>query len=173
MGGLIFVMILFFLPETSAIILRKRKQFKEKGRDYEKSEEKENLLQSMARPFKFFAKPVVILSTTPYSIAYGFMYFVIASLPHQLASHYNFSSYQIGLAYLSNGIGNALGALLSGKLSDRALSRVDEKLRVPEFRLSPMWIGIFVLPIGELMYGWCVERNIHFMASLTGLFLCK
>jgi predicted MFS family arabinose efflux permease len=127
----------------------------------------------MSRPFKFITKPTVILSTTPYSIAYGFMYFVIASLPHQLAAKYNFSSYQIGLSYLANGIGNALGALISGKMADRALSKVDESIRIPELRLSPMWFGVAILPLGELMYGWCVELNVHFMASLTGLFLCK
>lgn len=172
MGGLIFLLILFCLPETSSMMLKKREKFKEKG-FVEKSDIKESTFKSMTRPFKFIIKPAVALATTPYTFAYGFMYFVIASLPHQLATHYNFASYQIGLAYLANGIGNALGALISGKLSDRALLKPnDPELRVPELRLSPMWIGIVLLPIGELMYGWCLDFNVQVMACLTGLFLC-
>ena len=170
-GGLIFMLILFYLPETSALILRKRQHFKEKVIDYEVQE---TFWTSLARPFKFITKPVVYVATTPYSLAFGFMYFVIASLPNQLSVHYRFASYQIGLSYLANGLGNAMGAILSGRLSDRALEKIEDPLkRVPEARLSPMWIGVLVLPIGELIYGWCVQLDAHFMATMTGLFLRK
>ncbi|KAK4509378.1 uncharacterized protein ATC70_007729 [Mucor velutinosus] len=179
MGGVTFFLILFFLPETSAIILKKRADYlklkKELKQDTEKKQQlhiklsDEHTSTSILRPFKLMVKPVVIISTTPYSIAYGFMYFVIASLPHQLQSQYNFSSYQIGLAYLANGIGNALGAFVSGKLADKALAKsVNNRL---ESRLSPMWFGILLLPVGQLMYGWCVEIKVHVAATLTGLFL--
>lgn len=174
MGGFVFLLILMYLPETSAKILRKREKYKEKGYHDIDDNLQESILESMARPFQFITKPVVVLSTTPYSIAYGFMYFVIASLPSQLATHYNFSSYQIGLSFLANGVGNALGALVSGRMSDRALATImNPESRVPELRLRPMWIGIILLPAGQLVYGWCTQLNIHFMASLTGLFLCK
>ncbi|KAF1796663.1 major facilitator superfamily domain-containing protein, partial [Mucor lusitanicus] len=179
MGGVTFFLILFFLPETSAVILKKRADYLKMKKEMKQNTEKkqqtlinlnnEHASTSILRPFKLMVKPAVIISTTPYSIAYGFMYFVIASLPHQLQSQYNFSSYQIGLAYLANGIGNALGAFVSGKLSDRALAKsVDGRL---ESRLSPMWFGILLLPIGQLMYGWCVEVKVHIAATLTGLFL--
>jgi MFS family permease len=174
MGGLVFLLILICLPETSAKILRKREKYKEKGYHDQEDNPQESIFKSMARPFQFITKPVVILATTPYSIAYGFMYFIIASLPHQLATHYNFSSYQIGLAFLANGIGNAVGALTSGRLSDRALGKIiNPEKRIPELRLQPMWIGIILLPAGQLIYGWCIQFDIHVMAGLTGLFLCK
>ncbi|KAL9545444.1 hypothetical protein MBANPS3_007151 [Mucor bainieri] len=179
MGGVTFFLILFFLPETSAIILKRRAEYLKMRKEMKEQTEKEQRSQikmnnehtstSIWRPFKLMVKPAVIISTTPYSIAYGFMYFVIASLPHQLQSQYHFSSYQIGLAYLANGIGNALGAFVSGKLADRALAKsVDNRL---ESRLSPMWFGILLLPVGQLIYGWCVEMKIHIAATLTGLFL--
>lgn len=172
MGGIVFLLILFCLPETSSFTLKKRAQSKKEEAVIEPVVQ-ESRWKSMARPFKFIIKPVVALATTPYTFAYGFMYFVIASLPHQLASRYNFASYQIGLAYLANGAGNALGALISGKLSDRALRKPEDPInRVPELRLSPIWIGIIILPIGELMYGWCLDFNVHVSAGLTGLFLC-
>lgn len=182
MGVFTFILILFFLPETSAIVLKKREEYLQMKKKMKtctekhqqpniKLHNKEHTSTSILRPFKLLVKPAVVISTTPYSIAYGFMYFVIASLPHQLQSQYNFSSYQIGLAYLANGIGNAVGAFLSGKMADRALEKsTDNHL---EARLTPMWLGILLLPIGQLMYGWCVQFQIHIMATLTGLFLCK
>jgi MFS family permease len=177
MGGLIFILILFALPETSALILKRRaqdKQNKELGvQNSDVSASSERIWTSMARPFKFIAKPIVILATTPYSMAYGFMYFMIASLPLQLTSHYNFLSYQIGLAYLPNGVGNAVGAYISGKLADRAIVDKDNVKSEIENRLTPMWIGIVVLPAGLLMYGWCVQFSIHVAATFVGLFLCK
>jgi MFS family permease len=177
MGGLIFILILFALPETSALILKKRaqlKQAKELGIENRNlSPRGEHIWTSMTRPFKFVTKPVVILATTPYSMAYGFMYFMIASLPLQLTSHYDFLSYQIGLAYLPNGMGNAIGAYISGKLADRAIVEKDNVKRENESRLTPMWIGILVLPTGLLMYGWCVQFSVHVAATVVGLFLCK
>ncbi|KAG1180220.1 hypothetical protein G6F70_000391 [Rhizopus microsporus] len=100
LGGLIFILILFFVPETSAIILKKRK----------------------------------------------------------IAGR---------LSYLANGTGNAVGAVLSGILSDRAIV----KKNVPEARLSVIWLGIIILPMGEVVYGWCSQFGIHVVSCLFGLFL--
>ncbi|KAI9474246.1 MAG: major facilitator superfamily domain-containing protein [Benjaminiella poitrasii] len=184
MGGLIFILVLFFVPETSAIILMKRSEFKVAHPNSRKQyilarifgfEHEESIWKSMLRPFKFILLPAVILSTTPYSIAYGFMYFVIASLPHQLSYHYHYTSYQIGLAYLANGLGNAIGAFISGKWADRALNKIavenKDKKKHLEVRLTPMWLGIILLPAGELIYGWCVHRSLNVFAGFTGLFL--
>ncbi|KAI8375450.1 major facilitator superfamily domain-containing protein [Blakeslea trispora] len=191
MGGITFLLILFFLPETSSLIL-KRRAVADKLKNVSSStietevEEEEDVSQnnsfwkSMTRPFKFLLKPTVVIATTPYSMAYGFMYFVIASLPHQMSLHYRFTSYQIGLSFLANGMGNAVGAYISGKLSDRQINKhlqkdiQQEKTTLGsglESRISPMWIGIVLLPLGELVYGWCMQFNVHFIATLSGLFI--
>ncbi|KAI7902415.1 major facilitator superfamily domain-containing protein, partial [Cokeromyces recurvatus] len=174
MGGLTFFLVLFFVPETSSIVLMKKERRYIFARLLDSNRE-ESIWKSMLRPFRFILLPAVFLSTTPYSIAYGFMYFVIASLPYQLSSRYHYSSYQIGLAYIANGLGNAIGAFVSGKLADQALNKLnvdnEEKRKYLEVRLNPMWIGIVLLPIGELLYGWCVNYNIHVSAGFFGLFL--
>ena len=204
MGVLVLFLMVFFLPETSAIILERKKYRRyskkkvKKGKYGKKEEhlsslpsateaasssssvvltEPEPMLKAFTRPFTFLLKPVVLLSSMPYALAYGFMYFVISSLPHQLGYRYQLSSSQIGLSYLANGVGNAVGAVLSGKHSDWLLRRkqrqTDEEQQEPEVRLPAMWIGIILLPIGELIYGWCVDFHIHAAAGLTGLFICK
>ncbi|KAI8991370.1 major facilitator superfamily domain-containing protein [Mycotypha africana] len=200
-GGLTLFFIVFFLPETSAAILKKKalaSSEKTKTKDSKRAKLETHILfqknqttimqggvneeandsftdgiacssssitaansfststsffTTIITPIKFMFKPVVILATTPYSMAYGFMYFVIATLPHELQHHYSLTSYQVGLSYLTNGVGNAMGAYLSGKLSDRALNKTqesdknnDSKANL-EARLSPMWLGIILLPI--------------------------
>ncbi|KAI9255611.1 major facilitator superfamily domain-containing protein [Phascolomyces articulosus] len=162
MGGLVLLLMLFFLPETSTIILEQRKC-------------QQPMLKAFTRPFTFLSKPVVLLASTPYALAYGFMYFVISSLPHQLGYRYQLSSSQIGLSYLANGVGNAVGAVLSGKQADWLLRRkqreTGQQQQEPEIRLAAMWLGIILLPIGELMYGWCIYFNVHVAAGLAGLFI--
>lgn len=192
MGGFVLLLMLFFLPET------------QQRRSTSSTKHKEvSMLRSFSRPFAFLWKPVVILASAPYALAYGFMYFVISTLPHQLGYRYHLTSSQIGLSYLANGVGNAVGAVLSGKYADWMLSRgsanasdndtivnhdkeaaypPDSKERLdqnqeqeqqPERRLQAMWLGILLLPLGELMYGWCIQNRIHLAGGLTGLFLRK
>ncbi|KAI8981102.1 major facilitator superfamily domain-containing protein [Pilobolus umbonatus] len=166
LGGIVLFLVVFFLPETSALILKK-KHCKKMDIPYEIAAEP--VSTTMIRPFKFMIKPEVLLATTPYSIAFGSMYFVIASLPHQLTDQYAYSSSQIGLAYLANGIGNALGALLSGKLSDIFLTNRRGVITL-ENRLNPMWLGICILPVGQVVYGWSTESGLNVSSCLTGLF---
>ncbi|KAF7731642.1 hypothetical protein EC973_008811 [Apophysomyces ossiformis] len=163
MGGLILIMMIIFLPETSPAILRP-------------TAAREAVAKSFIRPFRFLARPLVILTSLPYAMAYGFMYFIIATLPHQLDYRYGFSSSQIGLAYLANGIGNAMGAVFSGRYTDWMMNRKvregDSKIatpmaKTPETRLSIMWLGILLLPLGELLYGWCIQFRIHVAVPLS------
>jgi MFS family permease len=168
-GSCIFFLILFFVPETSSVML-KRRQFK----DTSKEITQENMMKSMMRPIKYFIKPAVVLAAIPYSVGYGFMYFMISSLPSQLVIHYNFTSSQIGLMYIANGAGNALGALISGKMSDITLKReTNVENRTPEMRLPSMWLGIVLFPLGQLIYGWSFEMQVHIAVGIVGLLFRK
>ncbi|KAI9494016.1 major facilitator superfamily domain-containing protein [Zychaea mexicana] len=174
MGGFVLILMLFFLPETSALVLERCKIRRKLQERREKA-----VNDKRSRQQQLDTKPVVLLASTPYALAYGFMYFVISSLPHQLGYRYQLTSSQIGLSYLANGVGNAVGAVLSGKHADWLLRRKKQQQEEhgqqqqlePEIRLSAMWMGILLLPIGELIYGWCVQAHVHAAAGLTGLFI--
>ncbi|ORX47209.1 MFS general substrate transporter, partial [Hesseltinella vesiculosa] len=116
-------------------------------------------------------KPVLLLGSLPLALAYGFMYFMIASLPHLLVDNYNLSRTKVGLAYLPNGIGNALGALISGVASDRFMETKTGDTPRPERRLALVWLGILALFIGEILYGWSVQYKINMALVMIGLFL--
>ena len=60
-------------------------------------------------------------------------------LPELYTKQYGFSSSLIGLSFISPGVGEVIGSLISGKLSDIFLSRAMAKrdgIPVPEDRLA-------------------------------------
>jgi hypothetical protein len=197
MGGLVLILIVIFLPETSQNHIRQSASQKVVDTfDSESNVRSENTLVTsekaaakvedqpcekfhigLVRPLKFLMKPVVILSSLPYALAFGFMYFIIATLPHQLEYKYAFTTGQTGLAYLANGIGNAMGAVFGGQYSDWLVQRLvrqsaDGK-KTPEMRLGAMWIGIVLVPLGDLVYGWCIQVRTSVWLVLFGFFISK
>ncbi|KAI8390910.1 major facilitator superfamily domain-containing protein [Radiomyces spectabilis] len=155
-GGFVLLLMICFLPETGTRSVKID----------------ESAIKAMLRPLSFLLEKIVVLASIPYAIAFGFMYFVIASLSHELITRYHFTSSQVGLAYLANGTGNAIGAMVSGKCADWILRRnSDQRSYVIEHRLSVTWLGVVLLCAGELMYGWCVQLQLSVVAVLAGLFL--
>ncbi|CAO3607921.1 unnamed protein product [Cunninghamella blakesleeana] len=153
LGGLVFLLIVFFLPETKV----KQGENKKSGKSI------------ILQPFRHLLQPAVLCASIPLALAYGFMYFMIASLPREMNDNYGLSSVAIGLAYLPNGIGNALGAMIAGIVSDRLIKKKPNPSK--KDRLPIMWVGIFLLLIGELIYGWCDQYKIMIVTTMIGLFL--
>ncbi|RUS20102.1 hypothetical protein BC937DRAFT_86343, partial [Endogone sp. FLAS-F59071] len=78
----------------------------------------------------------------------------LASLP--------ISTTSIGLCYLGSGIGNIVGFITGGRLSDCNLTRLwarhPQGKSIPEMRLATLWIGgAFLIPLGNLIYGWLLD----------------
>lgn len=188
MGAIVLLLILIFLPETSKkhieyLQFKKTKQLAEHSGS-ELSEKTlsratlpppEKFSTGLVRPLTFLKKPVVLLASLPYALAFGFMYFIIATLPQQLEFKYGFNTGQVGLAYLANGIGNAMGAVFGGQYSDwyvnHQIKKSEVQQKIPEMRLGAMWIGILLLPIGDLIYGWCLQARTSVWLVLGGFFL--
>lgn len=190
-GGFTLLLVICFLPETSPRILKIRDDYNKSSEGYEDVEyaktveikmideqtkklKRETNPKETLLPFNFLFKPTIVLTIAPYSVAYGFMYFVITSLPHQLSACYQLTNYQIGLCYFPISFGNSLGAYLSGILSDKALKKLtnqEDKLENLENRLTPMWIGIILFSCGILLYGWSLHYKAQITLGLAGLFL--
>ncbi|KAG0318150.1 hypothetical protein BGZ99_005841 [Dissophora globulifera] len=41
----------------------------------------------------------------------------------------------------------------------------------PEVRLQSVWVGVFILPLGLLLYGWSVQAQLPLVAPLIAIFL--
>ncbi|KAI8370789.1 major facilitator superfamily domain-containing protein [Choanephora cucurbitarum] len=107
------------------------------------------------------------------AIAFGCMFAVETIIPDLYETKYGFNSWQTGLSYLGAGIGNVLGSILNGYLSDRLLMRA-RRLRggasVVEDRLTAnLWPCVFfIIPFGLLLFGWSVQRGLSYWAAIVG-----
>lgn len=92
--------------------------------------------------------PFVFICATATGIAFGGMFAIENMLPDLYTKQYNFSSSLIGLSFISPGLGEVIGSLISGKLSDIFLNRARAKrdgIAVPEDRLAPnIWYVIII-----------------------------
>lgn len=105
-------------------------------------------------------------------------FFVMTTLPRILADIYNFDTGTIGLCYLGSGTGNIVGSIIGGRLSDWNLARLRARHPqgkfIPEMRLATLWIGgAFLIPLGNLIYGWLLVRRVMAVLPLIGAFICE
>ena len=97
--------------------------------------------------------PAVLLTVYYASITFGSLYVLNISIQSTFAKPpYNFSSIQVGLAYLPGSIGYIVGSLLAGRWVDKIMAREARKARrkdasgkilyIPEDRMREnAWLG--------------------------------
>ncbi|KAG1149083.1 hypothetical protein G6F37_002929 [Rhizopus arrhizus] len=124
-------------------------------------------------PFLLLRHPFILIASLASGIAFGSMFAVETITPDLYEAHYGFNSWKTGLSYLSGGIGNLLGAIVSGNTSDRLLLRARERRggkEVVEDRLTvTLWPAFFFfMPFGILLYGWTIERGFVVWAPIVG-----
>ncbi|KAJ5171401.1 MFS transporter [Penicillium coprophilum] len=124
---------------------------------------------------KLLLIPSIALSVCYVSICFASLYCFNTTLPYAYsAPPYNFSSIEVGLCYISNCLGYAIGSVAGGRLSDAKLRKYqlthDGEIN-PVERLKTVWYGVGFVPVGLLLYGWLVEKQIFWFAPLVGAFL--
>ncbi|RGP75360.1 hypothetical protein FLONG3_5750 [Fusarium longipes] len=124
---------------------------------------------------KFLLVPSIALTIAYVSICFASLYCFNTTLPYAYSAQpYNFSAIEIGLCYISNCLGYAIGSVIGGKLSDAKLLQYqlthDGEIR-PIERIKTVWYGVGFVPAGLLIYGWLVEKKVFWIAPLIGAFL--
>lgn len=112
----------------------------------------------------------------PISIAFGWFYFLVTILPQTFGSVYKFPTGSIGLCYLAGGLGNTSGSIFAGAISDKLYHKAVAKNNgeiVKEFRLRPIYIGVPLIALGAVMYGWFLHVPTHFMGPLASYTIGK
>ncbi|KAK4862713.1 hypothetical protein LT330_002846 [Penicillium expansum] len=124
---------------------------------------------------KLLAVPSIALTIAYVSICFASLYCFNTTLPYAYsAPPYNFSAIEIGLCYISNCLGYAIGSVVGGKLSDAKLRQYQlthgGEIR-PVERIKTVWYGVGFVPAGLLIYGWLIEKQVFWVAPLVGAFL--
>ncbi|KAI7896717.1 major facilitator superfamily domain-containing protein [Mucor mucedo] len=104
---------------------------------------------------------------------FGTMFTLETLIPDLYYEHYGFDSWQTGLSFIGAGIGNVLGSIVSGRLSDYLLIRSSNQrggLSKAEDRLTlNAWPGGFILiPLGVLLFGWSIMAGFTVWPAIIG-----
>ena len=81
---------------------------------------------------------------------------------------------KVELCYISNCLGYTIGTFVGGRFSDHKLrqhqANNDDKTD-PSARLSIVWYGAPLVPIGLIIFGWLIETKSYWISPLMGMFL--
>ncbi|KAL0146377.1 major facilitator superfamily domain-containing protein [Mucor lusitanicus] len=104
---------------------------------------------------------------------FGTMFTLETLIPDLYFVNYGFDSWQTGLSFIGAGLGNVLGSIVSGRLSDYLLIRSSKQrggISKAEDRLTlNAWPGGFILiPLGVLLFGWSIMAGFSVWPAIIG-----
>ncbi|EPQ61015.1 MFS general substrate transporter [Gloeophyllum trabeum ATCC 11539] len=133
--------------------------------------------KALSRPLRLLTtNPICLVLGTFLAYVYGMLYLLLTSLPllyrdgqGRLFS-YHLSVTRSGLCYLGLAVGFVIASFTTAYGSRRLynhLVKVNGEQR-PEYRLLPMTVGMIILPVGLLMYGWSAQQHDAVIVPLIG-----
>jgi multidrug resistance protein len=193
-GGLLFILILFCLPETLS--------FKKSSPDLvaEPTLTRVSTRQSAKLKTKKAAKifkrcfidplsvlgylrfPAVLITVYLASVTFGSLFILNVSIQQTFGGPpYNFSTIIVGLCYFPGSLGYIVASVFGGKWTDmimhreaRAAGRYDESgalILQPEDRMREnAWVAAFMFPGALVWYGWTAEKDLIWIAPLLANF---
>lgn len=136
----------------------------------------EPLWKIAIRPVFAVILPPVLWSTVSFGVGIGIFVVIGTTAATAFSQVYRFTTWQIGVVWISSIIGNLLGMPFGGFLSDWVASRATRKnggIREPEMRLPAVGIAMFCYPGSLLLYGLGIHFKAHWMVAVLGMFLCR
>jgi MFS family permease len=160
--GVLWIALLFFLPETYApVILRKRAEAlsKKTGKVYKSRGEIEQGETSVSELFKtslsrpwvlLFKEPIVLLLSIYMSIIYGTLYGLFGAFPIVFQQVRGWSTGIGGLAFLGVMVGMFCAIAYNAWDNKRYVKINDENdgFAPPEARMPPALVGAVAIPVG-------------------------
>lgn len=184
MNAPIFLILFFFLPETSTanILLRRAQRLRkitgdeqlrsQSEIDQAKMTPRDVALEALWRPFQLMLLDPSIAFTAVYTaIIYGIFYSFFEAFPLVYEGMYGFNLGELGLTFLSVTVGVVLSLAWYWwyiyyivEPSIRA-----HGLGAPERRLIPALFVTFFVPAGLFIFGWSARSDVHWIVSCIGI----
>ena len=184
-GGIVWLSIVFFLPETSQRRLKEKTILNEPAEPEEKAPRYAALrkvIKIFLEPFRimrFLRFPSVLIVIYYASSTFGCYYAVSISLQTLFSDPpYSFSPIIVGLMYIPCALGSIVASLLGGRWTDRimrrrarAAGRVDSSGQtrfLPGDRMGEnAWIASIVLPATCVWFGWTIDKHVFWFVPVS------
>ncbi|KAJ5993946.1 hypothetical protein N7451_009670 [Penicillium sp. IBT 35674x] len=180
-SGVLWLCVIFLLPETYAPVLLRRRAAKLSemtGQVYRSKLDIERgpvpmgktLKTALSRPWiLLFREPIVLLLSIYMSIIYGTLYMLFAAYPIVFQEVRGWSEGIGGLAFLGILVGMVCALVYTLPENRRYAKKCAETTDrlAPEVRLPPSMVGSIALPIGLFWFAWTNSPSIHWMASIA------
>lgn len=180
-SGVLWLCVIFLLPETYAPVLLRRRAAKLSemtGQVYRSKLDIERgqipmgktLKTALSRPWiLLFREPIVLLLSIYMSIIYGTLYMLFAAYPIVFQEVRGWSEGIGGLAFLGILVGMVCALIYTLPENRRYAKKCAETTDrlAPEVRLPPSMVGSIALPIGLFWFAWTNSPSIHWMASIA------
>lgn len=138
------------------------------------------LIRGFARPFQaleLLAMPEVFLCLVMCAVPYTAYYCVTSTISTIFQSTYGLNTLQVGLVFLSPGVGTALCSFIMGRILDhdyaKALTSANgekDDINLERVRLRRFPYALIVTIMTLIGYGWCVRYQVHMAAAIIFLF---
>ncbi|CCE72967.1 Piso0_000575 [Millerozyma farinosa CBS 7064] len=181
----VYLVILFFLPETLRYLVGNGRYFKEKSyvlipRLYQRKivEDSAGFPKPPRPSLKGFLmimkyKPIMLCSING-GLLFATFYGVSVTFTQVLRHDYGFNTLEACLSYLCPGVSLVSGSIIGGRISDSLRRNVIKKnptKYIPENRFSIQIVGLLISMAGVLGYGWCVHKHVHVVSIFVFTFL--
>lgn len=172
-GGLVYLMILFLVPETLRYLVGNGEIYAGKKwftvpKLYQKKVVDDPRYVKPPKPglkvyYKLIKYPPVILCSVTSALLFACFYALSVSFSSILETKYEYSTVQVCLSYLCLGGSLIIGSVMSGRFTDRYYKRKtqSESGCVPEDRLILQLFGFISSLVGLICYGWMVQIKSH------------
>jgi len=183
LSGFCFVVLFFFLPETSSsnILYRRTLRIRalvknpkvkcEPELEAEGMSGKEIAMMVFVRPFTLtFTEPICFLLNLYLALIYGLLYLWFESFPIVFIDTYHFTLGTQGVAFSGILIGSAIMMFPFFYYNYRYVEpQFNEQGQIrPEVRLQPAFVGAFLIPICLFWFGWSARPSIHWIMPVIG-----
>ncbi len=186
LGGVIAVVAFFTLQESYPPVLLEKKAArlrKETGNQDLRSalcgnskSIAETFKHAAIRPMKLlFTVPIVTFMSLYVAITYGILYLLFTTFSFVYSQHYGFDEGASGTTFLPAGLGMLFGVVGFGAMSDKLVTKrkaagLEHR---PEVRIMPSFTipAGMALPVGLFIYGWCVEKHVHWIVPMIGVII--
>lgn len=135
---------------------------------------REKLWISLKRPLIIFFQPIVIALSCYQALIFSTTYTIYTQMQEIFAlDPYNFNTEQIGLLYISVGLGGLTSVWFLVPQIDVVYNKLaagNKGIALPEYRLPLTNIGAVLVPVSLFWFGWTVDYRLHWLIPISAVY---